>query len=160
MRDTKILMRRYGPARKITLNIRDNAPFPLRTALKSNLLAVVPSEKQDGLYDFLSRLCSVYVDLRFAYLETNPLICLDAVPNSPAEIHFLDIVVKLGQTADSICAPVIRVCAPRRVLRLRATKFKLIGARRCSGLRRLHATWPRGRRISRNSKGALARLSR
>ncbi|KAF8759824.1 ATP citrate lyase citrate-binding [Rhizoctonia solani] len=73
--------------------------------VKSNLLAAVPAEKQDTLYDFLSRLYSVYVDLHFAYLEINPLVCLDATPNSPPTIHFLDMAAKLDQTADSICAP-------------------------------------------------------
>ncbi|KAF8594882.1 ATP-citrate synthase [Ceratobasidium sp. AG-I] len=92
-------------AKASRLTIPVNAPFPPRAAVKSDLLAAVPAEKQDVLYDFLSRLYSVYVDLHFAYLEINPLICLDATPNGPAEIHFLDMAAKLDQTADSICAP-------------------------------------------------------
>ncbi|KAG9121773.1 citrate synthase, partial [Ceratobasidium sp. 392] len=92
-------------AKASRLTIPVNAPFPPRADVKSQLLASVPAEKQDVLYDFLSRLYSVYVDLHFAYLEINPLICLDATPNSPATIHFLDMAVKLDQTADSICAP-------------------------------------------------------
>ncbi|KAG8683460.1 citrate synthase, partial [Ceratobasidium sp. 394] len=92
-------------AKASRLTIPVNAPFPSRADVKSQLLASVPAEKQDVLYDFLSRLYSVYVDLHFAYLEINPLICLDATPNSPATIHFLDMAAKLDQTADSICAP-------------------------------------------------------
>ncbi|KAG9114675.1 citrate synthase, partial [Ceratobasidium sp. 392] len=92
-------------AKASRLTIPVNAPFPPRADVKSQLLASVPAEKQDVLYDFLSRLYSVYVDLHFAYLEINPLICLDATPNSPATIHFLDMAAKLDQTADSICAP-------------------------------------------------------
>ncbi|CAE6492352.1 unnamed protein product [Rhizoctonia solani] len=87
------------------LLIQVNASFPPRADVKANLLAAVPSEKQDTLYDFLSRLYSVYVDLHFAYLEINPLVCLDATDNSPPTIHFLDMAAKLDQTADSICAP-------------------------------------------------------
>ncbi|CAE6419664.1 unnamed protein product, partial [Rhizoctonia solani] len=87
------------------LLIKVNAPFPPRSDVKSNLLSAVPSDKQDTLYDFLSRLYSVYVDLHFAYLEINPLVCLDATPNSGPTIHFLDMAAKLDQTADSICAP-------------------------------------------------------
>jgi len=92
-------------AKASRLTIPVNAPFPPRASVKSDLLAAVPAEKQDVLYDFLSRLYSVYVDLHFAYLEINPLICLDATPNGPAAIHFLDMAAKLDQTADSICAP-------------------------------------------------------
>ncbi|KAG9091731.1 citrate synthase, partial [Ceratobasidium sp. 370] len=92
-------------AKAARLTIPVNAPFPPRADVKSKLLAAVPADKQDVLYDFLSRLYSVYVDLHFAYLEINPLICLDATPNSPATIHFLDMAAKLDQTADSICAP-------------------------------------------------------
>ena len=55
--------------------------------------------------DFLTRLCSVYVDLHFAYLEINPLICLDAQPGQQPTIHYLDMAAKLDQTAESICGP-------------------------------------------------------
>ncbi|CAE6405971.1 unnamed protein product [Rhizoctonia solani] len=87
------------------LLVKVNAPFPPRADLKANLLSAVPADKQDTLYDFLSRLYSVYVDLHFAYLEINPLVCLDATDNAPPTIHFLDMAAKLDQTADSICAP-------------------------------------------------------
>ena len=55
--------------------------------------------------DFLIRLYSVYVDLHFAYLEINPLICLDAVNGGEPTIHYLDMAAKLDQTAESICGP-------------------------------------------------------
>ncbi|KAJ1301880.1 hypothetical protein OPQ81_000720 [Rhizoctonia solani] len=92
-------------AKAARLLIKVGAQFPSRADVKSNLLAAVPAEKQDTLYDFLSRLYSVYVDLHFAYLEINPLVCLDATENSAPTIHFLDMAAKLDQTADSICAP-------------------------------------------------------
>ncbi|CAE7127960.1 unnamed protein product, partial [Rhizoctonia solani] len=92
-------------AKAARLLIKVNAPFPPRSEVKANLLSAVPSEKQDTLYDFLSRLYSVYVDLHFAYLEINPLVCLDATESSPPTIHFLDMAAKLDQTADSLCAP-------------------------------------------------------
>ncbi|KAG1791621.1 uncharacterized protein BJ212DRAFT_1419036 [Suillus subaureus] len=43
---------------------------------------------------------TVYIDLHFAYLEINPLVVLD-----DGSIHYLDMVAKLDQTADSICSP-------------------------------------------------------
>jgi ATP citrate (pro-S)-lyase len=46
-----------------------------------------------------------FTDLHFAYLEINPLICLDATPTSPPQIHYLDMAAKLDQTADFICGP-------------------------------------------------------
>ncbi|KAG8696946.1 citrate synthase [Ceratobasidium sp. 394] len=92
-------------AARTELTIAVNAPFPPRADIKSQLLAAVPAEKQDILYDFPSRLYLVYVDLHFAYLEINLLICVDAIPSSPTTIHFLDRATKLDQTADSICAP-------------------------------------------------------
>jgi ATP citrate (pro-S)-lyase len=60
-------------------------------------------EKKDVLTDFLIRLYSVYVYLHFAYLEINPLICLDAVDGKAPTIHYLDMAAKLDQTAESIC---------------------------------------------------------
>lgn len=79
--------------------------LPTRELIKSTLLAKVEPEKQDVLVDFLIRMYSVYVDLHFAYLEINPLICLDATPTSPPQIHYLDMAAKLDQTADFICGP-------------------------------------------------------
>ncbi|KAH8822548.1 ATP-citrate synthase [Flagelloscypha sp. PMI_526] len=87
------------------LNLEEK--FPGRDAIKSKLLTHVPAEKKDALTDFIIRLYSVYVDLHFAYLEINPLVVLDASPetgNKPA-IHFLDMAAKLDQTAESICGP-------------------------------------------------------
>lgn len=69
------------------------------------MLKHVPAAKQQTLVDFLIRLYSVYVDLHFAYLEINPLICLDAVDGGQPTIHYLDMAAKLDQTADSICGP-------------------------------------------------------
>jgi ATP citrate (pro-S)-lyase len=50
-------------------------------------------------------LYSVYVDLHFAYLEINPLVCLDGVDGAPPTILYLDMAAKLDQTAESICGP-------------------------------------------------------
>jgi hypothetical protein len=50
-------------------------------------------------------ICFHPTDLHFAYLEINPLICLDATPSSPPQIHYLDMAAKLDQTADFICGP-------------------------------------------------------
>lgn len=50
--------------------------------------------------DFLIRLYDVYVDLHFAYLEINPLVCQD-----DGSIAYLDMAAKLDQTADFICGP-------------------------------------------------------
>ena len=57
----------------------------------------MPEAKKDTLVDFLIRLYSVYVDLHFAYLEINPLICLDGVNGKPPTIHYLDMAAKLDQ---------------------------------------------------------------
>jgi len=40
-----------------------------------------------------------------AYLEINPLVCLDPVGGKPAEIYYLDMAAKLDQTADFLCGP-------------------------------------------------------
>lgn len=40
-----------------------------------------------------------------AYLEINPLVCLDGVDGKPPAIHFLDMAAKLDQTADFLCGP-------------------------------------------------------
>ena len=63
-------------AKALTLNLPVGAPFPSRETIKSTLLVHVPEAKKETLVDFLIRLYSVYVDLHFAYLEINPLICL------------------------------------------------------------------------------------
>jgi len=87
------------------LNILVGKPFPSRDKITAALLKHVPPEKQDTLVDFLHRLYSVYVDLHFAYLEINPLVCLDSVDGGQPTIHYLDMAAKLDQTADSICGP-------------------------------------------------------
>jgi ATP citrate (pro-S)-lyase len=92
-------------AKALKLDIPVNAPFPSRATIASALLIHVPAEKKDTLVDFLIRLYSVYVDLHFAYLEINPLICLDAVNGGQPTIHYLDMAAKLDQTAESICGP-------------------------------------------------------
>jgi len=92
-------------AKALKLLIPVGADLPQREVIKEQLLKHVNAEKQDVLVDFLIRMYSVYVDLHFAYLEINPLICLDATPNSPAAIHYLDMAAKLDQTADFICGP-------------------------------------------------------
>ncbi|KAF8273728.1 citrate synthase-like protein [Lactarius quietus] len=79
-------------AKALKLDILIGKPFPSREQFASDLLKYVPSEKQATLVDFLIRLYSVYVDLHFAYLEINPLVCLDGVNGA-------------DQTADSICGP-------------------------------------------------------
>jgi ATP citrate (pro-S)-lyase len=89
----------------LKLDIPVGAPFPSRATIASSLLPHVPAEKKETLIDFLIRLYSVYVDLHFAYLEINPLICLDAVDGGQPTIHYLDMAAKLDQTAESICGP-------------------------------------------------------
>lgn len=92
-------------AKALKLDIPVNAPFPSRSTIASTLLTHVPADKKETLVDFLVRLYSVYVDLHFAYLEINPLICLDAVDGGEPTIHYLDMAAKLDQTAESICGP-------------------------------------------------------
>lgn len=92
-------------AKALKLDIAVDAPFPNRATIASTLLPHVPAEKKETLIDFLIRLYSVYVDLHFAYLEINPLICLDAVDGGQPTIHYLDMAAKLDQTAESICGP-------------------------------------------------------
>jgi len=92
-------------AKALKLDILVGKPFPNRDKIAATLLKHVPPEKQDTLVDFLCRLYSVYVDLHFAYLEINPLVCLDAVDGGQPTIHYLDMAAKLDQTADSICGP-------------------------------------------------------
>ncbi|THU94711.1 ATP-citrate synthase [Dendrothele bispora CBS 962.96] len=80
--------------------------FPSKQVIKDTLLVHVDSdEKKDALVDFIVRLYSVYVDLHFAYLEINPLICLGSKDSKSGkvEIHYLDMAAKLDQTAESIC---------------------------------------------------------
>ncbi|KAK7020145.1 ATP citrate lyase subunit 1 [Paramarasmius palmivorus] len=79
--------------------------FPGKQAVKDTLLKNVDSEeKKEVLVDFIIRLYSVYVDLHFAYLEINPLICLGSTESKSGkvEIHYLDMAAKLDQTAESI----------------------------------------------------------
>jgi len=92
-------------AKALKLDILVGKPFPSPEQFASDLLKHVPSEKQATLVDFLIRLYSVYVDLHFAYLEINPLVCLDGVNGGQPTIHYLDMAAKLDQTADSICGP-------------------------------------------------------
>jgi len=61
------------------MKLDSNKEFPSRETVKSTLLGSVPDTKKETLVDFLIRLYSVYVDLHFAYLEINPLVCLDGV---------------------------------------------------------------------------------
>ena len=84
-------------AKALKLELPVGKEFPSRGVIKATLLAHVPAEKQDTLVDFLIRLYSVYVDLHFAYLEINPLICLDGVNGRPPTIHYLDMAAKLDQ---------------------------------------------------------------
>ncbi|KZV68350.1 ATP-citrate synthase [Peniophora sp. CONT] len=92
-------------AKALRLAIQVGKPFPSREEFASALLKDVPAEKKETLVDFLVRLYSVYADLHFAYLEINPLICLDAVDGGQPTIHYLDMAAKLDQTAESICGP-------------------------------------------------------
>jgi len=92
-------------AKALKLDILVGADFPSRQTIKHILLKNVPEVKKETLVDFLVRLYSVYVDLHFAYLEINPLICLDGENGKPPTIHYLDMAAKLDQTADSLCGP-------------------------------------------------------
>ena len=92
-------------AKALRLAIPVGKEFPSREEFASALLKDVPAAKKETLIDFLVRLYSVYVDLHFAYLEINPLICLDAVEGGQPTIHYLDMAAKLDQTAESICGP-------------------------------------------------------
>ncbi|KAL1411666.1 ATP citrate lyase subunit 1 [Vanrija albida] len=92
-------------AKALKLLLPVGKPFPKREVVISTLLEHVPEQKKDVLADFIIRLYAVYVDLHFAYLEINPLICLDPVDGKPAEIYYLDMAAKLDQTADFICGP-------------------------------------------------------
>lgn len=92
-------------AKGLRLAIPVGKPFPSREEFASALLKDVPAAKKETLVDFLVRLYSVYVDLHFAYLEINPLVCLDAVDGGQPTIHYIDMAAKLDQTAESICGP-------------------------------------------------------
>ena len=95
-------------AKALRLDIPVLSGFPSREVVASTLLKhVTDAGKRETLVDFITRLYAVYVDLHFAYLEINPLICLDADPATGGQptIHFLDMAAKLDQTADSICGP-------------------------------------------------------
>ncbi|GAA97290.1 uncharacterized protein L969DRAFT_84276 [Mixia osmundae IAM 14324] len=92
-------------AKALKLLIPVDGSLPSRETISSTLLTHVPEDKKEVLVDFLIRLYSVYADLHFAYLEINPLICLDATADAPPAIHYLDMAAKLDQTADFICGP-------------------------------------------------------
>lgn len=88
-------------ALKLLVPADPDAPFPSRAEwTKSLLTGVTDAGKKELLTDFLIRLYSVYVDLQFAYLEINPLVCTD-----DGLISYLDMAAKLDQTADFICGP-------------------------------------------------------
>lgn len=90
-------------AKALKLNIPVGATMPDRETIAATLLKDVDPSKHQALTDFLIALYNTYADLHFAYLEINPLICMDG-PNG-TEIHFLDMASKLDQTADFICGP-------------------------------------------------------
>jgi ATP citrate (pro-S)-lyase len=93
-------------AKALKLDIPVLSSFPPRQTVASTLLKhVTDAAKRETLVDFITRLYAVYVDLHFAYLEINPLICLDAVDGGQPTIQFLDMAAKLDQTAESICGP-------------------------------------------------------
>nr|AKM12497.1 ATP citrate lyase [Phaffia rhodozyma]AKM12498.1 ATP citrate lyase [Phaffia rhodozyma]AKM12499.1 ATP citrate lyase [Phaffia rhodozyma] len=92
-------------AKALKLLIPVGEDFPTRETVVSSLLTHVPAEKKDVLADFLIRLYAVYEDLHYAYLEINPLICLDGVNGNPPTIEYLDMAAKLDQTADFLCGP-------------------------------------------------------
>lgn len=120
-------------AKALKLLIPVNQPFPSREEIKACLLKHVPAEKQDTLVDFLIRLYSVYVDLHFAYLEINPLVCLDGVNGNPPTIHYLDMAAKLDQTADFICGPKWAIARDLSIYDVAATsaaKKSVVGADR------------------------------
>ena len=112
------------------------ARFPSRETIASTLLPHVPASKKDTLVDFLIRLYSVYVDLHFAYLEINPLICLDGENGGEPTIHYLDMAAKLDQTAESICGPKwaiardLTVYEPGAPMSTTTTKGKTVSADR------------------------------
>lgn len=88
-------------ALKLLIPADPDEAFPARSEWTSTLLVgVKDAAKKERLTDFLVRLYSVYVDLHFAYLEINPLVCTD-----DGTITYLDMAAKLDQTADFICGP-------------------------------------------------------
>ncbi|KAG9025884.1 citrate synthase [Tulasnella sp. JGI-2019a] len=92
-------------AKALRLSIPVGTEFPSREVVKNTVLTHVVEAKKETLVDFLIRLYSVYVDLHFAYLEINPLVCLDGVDGKAPTVHYLDMAAKLDQTAESICGP-------------------------------------------------------
>ncbi|TDL24551.1 ATP citrate lyase isoform 2 [Rickenella mellea] len=122
-------------AKALKLDIPVGAAFPPRKAVASSLLTHVKDPKKvETLIDFITRLYAVYVDLHFAYLEINPLICLDAVGNEEPTIQFLDMAAKLDQTAESICGPKWAIArdttAPVQINGTAKPSGKVIGADR------------------------------
>lgn len=99
-------------AKALRLQLPVNQEFPSRDVIKSTLLTHVSDAKKETLVDFLIRLYSVYVDLHFAYLEINPLVCLDGVNGKPPTIHYLDMAAKLDQVPTVVSGS--RSPAPKR----------------------------------------------
>ncbi|KAI0337655.1 ATP citrate lyase [Trametopsis cervina] len=121
-------------AKALTLNLPVGAAFPSRESIATTLLPHVPASKKETLVDFLIRLYSVYVDLHFAYLEINPLVCLDGENGGQPTIHYLDMAAKLDQTAESICGPKWSIARDLSVyesgLQATTTKGKAVSADR------------------------------
>lgn len=93
-------------AKALKLDLPVGVAFPSRQVVASTLLThVTDAKKRETLVDFITRIYAVYVDLHFAYLEINPLVCLDGVNGGEPTIQFLDMAAKLDQTAESICGP-------------------------------------------------------
>lgn len=111
-------------SKALKLLVPVNGALPSRQEIASVLLKHVPQAKHEALVDFLIGLYNVYADLHFAYLEINPLICLDAEAGQQPQIFFVDMAAKLdqvrrirfqtrkgltrdacSQTADFICGP-------------------------------------------------------
>lgn len=88
-------------AKALKLQIAVGKEFPSREVIKETLCTHVPAAKKETLVDFLIRLYSVYADLHFAYLEINPLVCLDGVDGKAPTIYYLDMAAKLDQVRGS-----------------------------------------------------------
>lgn len=88
-------------AKALRLLVPVGGTLPSREEIASTLLKHVQQEKHQALVDFLVALYNVYADLHFAYLEINPLICLDSVNGEQPAIHFLDMAAKLDQVCNA-----------------------------------------------------------
>ncbi|KZS99851.1 uncharacterized protein LAESUDRAFT_718467 [Laetiporus sulphureus 93-53] len=80
----------------LTLQLPTNAPNPSRQTITNTFLKHVPEVKKETLVDFLIR-SFVYVDLYFAYLEINQLICLDGINGDELTIYHLNLAAKPDQ---------------------------------------------------------------